>query len=221
MTWFKLDDGFHSHPKVIAAGNEAVGLYVRCGTYAAQHLTEGFVPEHVALLYGSAELADTLVRTKLWRRARGGWRMPDYLDYNPSREAVDNDRKMKAERQARWRSRHGRDHSETRETVDAKTGPTPVDNPVGELNSRSTTHGRRVTNPSRNASGDGAPTRPAPKEAGRARPSPGANGRASPPGSPAAPKPSWCGQCEEATRQTGDPPHRCLTCHPLTAKEPA
>jgi hypothetical protein len=104
VPWFRLDDSFHSHPKVIAAGNEAVGLYVRCGTYAAQHLTDGFIPDEVALLYGSRELAGVLVRTKLWRRARGGWQMPDYLKYNPSRVAVDNDREKAAERQRRHRS---------------------------------------------------------------------------------------------------------------------
>ncbi len=103
MPWFRLDDSFHSHPKVMAAGNEAVGLYVRCGTYAAQHSTDGFVPEQVALLYGTRKLADTLVRAKLWRRVRGGWRMPDYLDYNPSKHAVDNERKAAAERQRRRR----------------------------------------------------------------------------------------------------------------------
>src|SRR5215467_4729334 len=98
MPWFRVDDSFHSHPKVIAAGNEAVGLYVRCGAYAAEHLTDGFIPESIALLYGSDALAETLVKTKLWRRTRGGWRMPDYLDYNPSKEAVDKERKQAAER---------------------------------------------------------------------------------------------------------------------------
>jgi hypothetical protein len=97
MPWFRLDDSFHSHPKVIAAGNEATGLYVRCGTYAAQHLTDGFIPQHVALLYGSDVLADSLVRAKLWRRVRGGWQMPDYLDYNPSREQVTERRQVRAE----------------------------------------------------------------------------------------------------------------------------
>ena len=120
MPWFRLDDSFHSHPKVIAAGNEAVGLYVRCGTHAAQHLTDGFIDEETAVLYGACDtgsrrdpgtgkpetLADTLVRTKLWRRARGGWRMRDYLDYNPSREAVENERRVNAERQKRWRKGH-------------------------------------------------------------------------------------------------------------------
>lgn len=188
MPWFKLDDSFDSHPKVIAAGNEAAGLYVRCGTYCARHLTDGFVPEHVALLYGSRELADTLVRTKLWRRVRGGWRMPDYLAYNPSAQTVDKERAAKAERQRRWRE--GR----SRRSVDASTGA------------------------SRDASKDGAPTpsppRPEGSGAGTA-PSNGTRRRASPPGSPPVPKPPWCGACDETTRQTGDPPARCPHCHPL------
>jgi len=117
VPWFRLDDSFHGHPKVIAAGNEAIGLYVRCGTYAAEHLTDGFIPEDIAVLYGAQDtgsrrnpgtgkpetLGETLVRTKLWRRARAGWRMRDYLDYNPSKKAVDNDRRQAAERQRRRR----------------------------------------------------------------------------------------------------------------------
>jgi len=103
VPWFKVDDSFHSHPKVIAAGNEAAGLFIRCGSYAAQHLTDGFIRRDVALLYGSDVLAATLVRTRLWHRARGGWTIHDYLDYNPSREAVENERKHAAERQRRRR----------------------------------------------------------------------------------------------------------------------
>jgi hypothetical protein len=103
VPWFRVDDSFHSHPKAIASGNEAVGLWVRCGTYAAEHLTDGFVPRDVVLLYGSTALAGTLVRTRLWHRARGGWTIHDYLDYNPSREAVENERKQAAERQRRRR----------------------------------------------------------------------------------------------------------------------
>src|SRR5258708_24848920 len=103
MPWFRLDDSFHSHPKVIAAGNEAIGLYVRCGTHAAEHLTDGFVGKDVVLLYGSRALADALVRTGLWHRARNGWTIHDYLDYNPSREDVERERKQAAERQRRRR----------------------------------------------------------------------------------------------------------------------
>jgi hypothetical protein len=158
VPWFRLDDSFDSHPKVMAAGNEAIGLFVRCGTYCARHLTDGFIPENVALLYGSPELVETLVRTKLWRRARGGWRMPDYLVYNPSAQTVDKERAAKAERQKRWREAKGR------RSRDASTQA------------------------SRDASQDGAPTpsppRPEGSGAGNA-PKSSANGRASPAGSAA------------------------------------
>lgn len=142
MTWFRLDDSFYSHPKVLKAGNEAVGLYVRCGTYAAAHVTDGFVDRSVVTLYGSEALAARLVDAGLWHRTRGGWNIHDYLDYNPSREAVEKERKAKAERQKRWREGQRR-----RVT-------SPSSNAVSD------------------ASKDAAPPRPAPKEAGRAAPAP-------------------------------------------------
>jgi hypothetical protein len=135
MPWFRVDDSFHCHPKVMAAGNEAIGLYVRCGSYAAQHLTDGFIPENIADLYGAQSvrvctctrrmaggtqdaddgrcarcgggetLAETLVKTRLWRRVRGGWKMPDFLDYNRSKDEVLDERKSNAKRQARHRNK--------------------------------------------------------------------------------------------------------------------
>jgi hypothetical protein len=222
MPWFRLEDSFHSHPKVIKAGNEAAGLYVRCGAYAAQHLTNGFIPEHVALLYGSHALADALVRAGLWRRARGGWRMPDYLDYNPSREAVEKERRARAERQARWREKkRGRNHSETNETVSLSSQLTPGENsetPVDNSESAAQDgHGRRVTRRVTNGASNAAPARPAPKEAGAGRPrASGASGRAGPSGPAVRAVPEWCGECDEQTRLLDpDRPRRCPTCHPL------
>jgi len=149
LPWFRLDDSFHSHPKVIAAGNEAIGFYVRCGAYAAQHLTDGFIRQDVALLYGSPALADSLVQAKLWRRVRGGWQMPDYLDYNPSAEQVKQERKNAAERQKRRRDAlMSRRDSQGDSRVSHRTptrpypyppkppvsaGPTPIPPPVTEV----------------------------------------------------------------------------------------
>ncbi len=141
MPWFRLDDSFHGHPKVIAAGNEAIGLYVRCGTYAAEHLTDGFIPEDIAVLYGASDtgsrrnpgtgkpetLGETLVRTKLWRRARAGWRMRDYLDYNPSKKAVDNGRRVNATRQRRWQTARRNAVSDAATSPVTNTAPTRPD----------------------------------------------------------------------------------------------
>lgn len=111
MTWFKLDDAFHSHPKVLEAGNEAVGLYVRCGSYCAQHLTDGFVPSGVVFLYGTADLATVLVNAMLWVPVTGGWRMHDYLTYNPSKEQVQAEREAAAKRQRDARERRAKDRA--------------------------------------------------------------------------------------------------------------
>jgi len=105
MSWFKIDDGFHCHPKVLEAGNEAVGLYARCGSWVSQQLTNGFVPTSIALLYGGRELAAALVEARMWIPVDGGWLMHDYLVYNPSKDQVRADRAAAADRQKRARER--------------------------------------------------------------------------------------------------------------------
>lgn len=69
MPWFKIDDKAHSHPKFMRAGNAALGLWLRCGSYSAQHLTEGIVSGVVAQLYGTAPQAKKLVKTGLWHES--------------------------------------------------------------------------------------------------------------------------------------------------------
>lgn len=68
MPWFKIDDKAHSHPKWLKAGNAALGLFVRAGSYSAQHLTEGIVPLVIAQLYGTAPQAAKLVKVGLWHQ---------------------------------------------------------------------------------------------------------------------------------------------------------
>jgi hypothetical protein len=103
MSWLKVDDGFHSHPKVMRAGTAAAGLWVRCGSYVAQHLTDGFVPREVANTYGTRSLIKALVDNSLWIPTDGGWLMHDYAERNPSREQVEADRAAAADRQRRAR----------------------------------------------------------------------------------------------------------------------
>jgi hypothetical protein len=66
MPWFKIDDSSHSHPKFRRAGNAAIGLWVRCGAYSAQHLTEGQIPGELARDYGTEPQIRKLVKVGLW-----------------------------------------------------------------------------------------------------------------------------------------------------------
>lgn len=113
MTWFKIDDGFHCHPKVLEAGNEAIGFWVRCGSYCAQQLTEGFVPRAVALMYGDTVLIDVLVKVGMLIPVANGWQMHDFLVYNPTKEKVEADREAAAKRQrdARERAKKAREEA--------------------------------------------------------------------------------------------------------------
>lgn len=133
MPWFKVDDTAHSHPKLMRATNAAIGLWLRAGSYAAQHLTEGHVPGVVAELYGTAPQIAKLVKAGLWHEnghtcphekcqqpAPGDYYMHDFLIYNPSRAQEENKRQAAAERQARGRERQ-RAARETRPDSASKT----------------------------------------------------------------------------------------------------
>lgn len=123
MPWFVVDDNAHSHPKMIAAGNAALGLWLRCGAYAAQHLTDGIVPGVIAKMYGSRPQITRLVAAGLWHEhghtckhpkcaqpAPGDFYIHDYLDpYNPSRDEVERKRERAAEKKRKQRSGQGSD----------------------------------------------------------------------------------------------------------------
>lgn len=94
MPWFKVDDSLSMHPKVLAAGNGAMGLWVRAGSWSMQMLTGGFVPEVVARQLGNKTQADRLVEVGLWERLPTGYafhqwgqRQPDAEKVKQSREA--------------------------------------------------------------------------------------------------------------------------------------
>ncbi|MFK0069725.1 mucin-2 [Streptomyces sp. NPDC091046] len=116
MSWFKVDDTAHSHPKVMKAGNAALGLWLKTGSYAAQHLTDGIVPGIVAQAYGTAPQARKLVTVGLWHPAghscprcaqppAGDYVIHDFHVYNPTRAAEQDRRQAAADRQKRAREK--------------------------------------------------------------------------------------------------------------------
>jgi hypothetical protein len=115
MPWFNVDDKAHSHRKIMKAGNAAVGLWARCGSYVAQHLTDGVVPGEVAEMYGTAPQITKLVKVGLWhphghvcpscpQPAEGDFYMHDYATSgNPLRAEVEQRRQRAAEKKRRQR----------------------------------------------------------------------------------------------------------------------
>lgn len=142
MTWFKVDDGFHKHRKRIRAGLTmeglaAIGLWTVAGSWSADELTDGFVPDDVMdyLAPGiGQDLGKRLEFARLWQRnAEGvlvpanpggvyvpdggkgnepGWQFHQWEDHQPTREQVMAERAAAAERQrrARDKARENRDN---------------------------------------------------------------------------------------------------------------
>lgn len=111
MTWFRIDDTFHTHPKVLALraskhGKGSLALWTLAGTWSSQHLTDGHIPAAaVPVLGGLVAEAEALVAVGLWTRTEDGYAFHDWLDRNPSRTRVQEKREQQRERVTRHREK--------------------------------------------------------------------------------------------------------------------
>ena len=110
MAWFRADDGLPFHRKVLRAGNEAVGAWVRAGAWSSSpaNLTDGWIP---------AEVCAQIAPPRVWAKLRevglteapadglDGEQIHDFLDYNPSAESVRGKRSEWAQKKANWREK--------------------------------------------------------------------------------------------------------------------
>jgi hypothetical protein len=109
MSWAKLDDQLHAHRKAKIAWKahpRALGMHLLALSYCAGHLTDGlvdeeFVEEKVPAKREREQVTDALVKAGLWTREDDGWRINDWLDYNPSRADVLDRRHRDSERKKR------------------------------------------------------------------------------------------------------------------------
>ncbi len=121
MPWVRLDEAFAQHPKVAAAGPLAIALQVAGLCYCNQNLTDGFIPRAVARTLVDWQVdredgrvytvgvtcgmsgndlecewvIDLMLERGIWIEAPGGYRIHDYLDYQPSKAQVLAEREQK------------------------------------------------------------------------------------------------------------------------------
>jgi hypothetical protein len=117
MSWFKVDDGFHEHPKVHRLAERAerdfalcIAIWALSGPYAARHETDGAIGLATVrrLLPGVsrediARAAGELVAVGLWELDGDGYRFHDWHDYQPTREAKEAKRRQERDKKARQR----------------------------------------------------------------------------------------------------------------------
>jgi hypothetical protein len=126
VNWFRVDDGFHSHPKVAVISDAAAGLWVKAASWCVDYGTAGHVPARaVRPLIASRRwtpLVQELCTSRLWDVDPGGdgYRFHDWDAYQPYFEAR---RRAHAEAQRAYRQRvsasaapgsddHGDDHDD-------------------------------------------------------------------------------------------------------------
>lgn len=114
MPWFNVDDKFAFHRKAVQAGNAAIGLWTRAGSWCAGELTDGFVPDHmIRAMRGTTIQTQRLVDSGLWLRddARGGFQFHEWSEdgRNPTRKEVIKRREDAANRKRKSReNEHGK-----------------------------------------------------------------------------------------------------------------
>lgn len=119
MGWFKVDDQLAFHQKAVIAGNAAMGLWVRAGSWSCAQLTDGFIAKAMANAMANECDADALVLAGLWDEVEGGYQFHDWAEFQPSAEDEREKRKArslagKKGAAARWSNKtDGKPHSKS------------------------------------------------------------------------------------------------------------
>lgn len=108
MAWLKLDDKRAMHRKFRRQGFATRGLDEAAMCYCAHEETDGLVTElaledlahhHGVSILAAHKLAASLIDMGRWEIDDiGGWRVRDYLDFNPSRSELETKRKRDRDR---------------------------------------------------------------------------------------------------------------------------
>lgn len=109
MTWLKKDDRFPEHRKIRRLSDGAYRLHDTALCACAKDETDGLVTESdIADMQHGERLrkyVPALVLAGLWVPVANGWRIHDYLDYNPSHAQLDDKRAADRKRQEDRRHR--------------------------------------------------------------------------------------------------------------------
>lgn len=136
MTWFKVDDGFYSHPKVLRLRAEypriyfqCIGLWTMAGTWSAQQRTDGVVTltslRSVGWTMRSRQLLDALVTVGLWVRDGDAIVFSNWADWQPTNEQRERQRAETTERKRRSRSKPPDDVTRDIKTASHPSRPVP------------------------------------------------------------------------------------------------
>lgn len=120
MTWFRVDDGFYDHPKVLSLPRGtirkgAIALWTNAGSRCARYLLDGMVADSLIEDLGCTKAdARALVACGLWHEhghdcntcpdiPKGHYLYHQWPEYQYTREQVEAEREATRKRQERYR----------------------------------------------------------------------------------------------------------------------
>ena len=125
MTWVKIDDHFHEHPKVLAIPSnermEAIGLFLYGLLYSSRMRSDGMIPKG---LVDDEPLAERLCDVGLWHDAECAYAIHDYLEWNRSKSEIDalsEKRKAAGQRGGASKTQAKRKQTQAKGTPDTDT----------------------------------------------------------------------------------------------------
>lgn len=111
MAWFKVDDGFYDHEKVIAlmsvkGWEKSIALWTLTGSWSSKQETDGKVPSFVVKRFGFSDAdAQRLVYIGLWELTANGFQFRNWAKSNPTHNSLEERREKARERVAGWRAK--------------------------------------------------------------------------------------------------------------------
>ncbi len=140
MSWGKIDDQAHSHPKIVGAGKEHLGPWFRMISWSNCHGTDGRIPREIAESFSAPGAAETIARllaVRLLDPDGTNYQIHDFLHWNRSaaqvrvsRENLARGRRRGAEASAAARGNDGR-FGKHRSPTAGPSGPRAVKTTAG------------------------------------------------------------------------------------------
>ncbi len=113
MAWIRLDDDYINHPKFTVLSHLAFRLWHEGMSYCRKAMTDGVISAAAlrSFRYGQKPAVKELTTplhegtSPLWELHDAGYRVHDYLDWNPSHEEDQRDREAAKKRMRAYRGR--------------------------------------------------------------------------------------------------------------------
>lgn len=109
MTWLKVDDKLHGHPKWTRCTSDAKALWITVGSWCASYRRDGVVHHHdlvtlaaqtgLSVIKAKRAAAD-LVANDMWTLTDDGWMYHNWTDFNPTRAQQEVTEAVQKERRA-------------------------------------------------------------------------------------------------------------------------